>query len=101
VGPDSAYCAAIGYTDGRRYCKPRPEGHPQQAVCDAFVVGTAKDTGRVGPTWTANGKACVDSETGSTPFCMNHPDNQFLVFAYGPGTYEACAKGVCGSVVVD
>lgn len=101
VGPDAAYCAAIGYTDGRRYCPPRPEGHPQVVACITYVVGTAQDTGRVGPTWTANGKACVDNENGPTPFCINHPDNQFLVYAYGPGTYEACAKGVCGSVVVD
>jgi hypothetical protein len=32
---------------------------------------------------------------------MNNPDNQFLVDAYGSGTYEACAKGVCGSLVLD
>jgi len=96
VGPDDAYCRLIGFTDGRRFCPPRPEGHPERFACDAALAGRAADTGRAGPTWRVNGGACVFSSG-----CENHPDNQFLAFAYGPGTYQACvASGVCGAHVV-
>ena len=30
VGPDPDYCEAIGFTDRRRFCPPRPEGHPDR-----------------------------------------------------------------------
>ena len=100
VGPDANYCKAIGYTDGRRYCPTRPEGDPERGACDAALVGTASDTGRIGPTWSANGKGCTGS--GPSPYCENYPDNQFLVFAYGAGTYRACIRsGVCGSLVTN
>jgi len=96
VGPDSGYCAKIGFTDGRSYCPVRPEGAKDREACEAKVVGRAKDTGRPGPTWTRNGKLC-DANT-----CENHPDNQYLLMAYKSGLYEACSKsGVCGSVQVD
>src|SRR5687767_678640 len=36
---DRDYCAAIGYTDGRRECPPRPPGHPQRLMCDILAVG--------------------------------------------------------------
>ncbi len=96
VGPDGDYCKAIGYTDGRRYCPTRPEGHPQHTACDALMVGISPDTGRVGPTWDVNGKPC------ESPLCENHPDNQFLVMAFGAGTFEACIlkTGVCGAITV-
>ena len=65
-------------------------------ACDAMVVGNAADTGRAGPTWRANGGSCIFANG-----CENHPDNQFLAFAYGPGTYQACAaSGICGAVDV-
>jgi hypothetical protein len=97
VGPDAAYCQQIGFTDGRRYCPTRPEGHPQHTACDALVVGMSPDTGRVGPTWDYNGQPCVGGP------CENHPDNQFLVMAFKPGTFEACIlrTGVCGAITVD
>jgi hypothetical protein len=92
VGPDAAYCREIGYTDGRRFCPARAEGHIERYVCDGMLLGKAKDTGRIGPTWTIDDQPCV-TENG----CENHPDNQFLVFAYRPGTYMACGEsGVCG-----
>ncbi len=98
VGPDPDYCRAIGYSDGRRYCPPRPEGDPERADCEALLVGHATDTNRYGPTWTANERACVEGAT-RPPFCGNHPENQFLVFAYGAGMFEACSRsGVCGGV---
>jgi len=96
VGPDDAYCRRIGFTDGRRFCPTRPEGHPERSACDALVSGSAADTGRPGPTWRANGRPCVFANG-----CENHPDNQYLAFAYGPGTYSACvASGACGSLAV-
>ena len=97
VGPDAAYCRQIGFTDGRLYCPVRAEGHPERVACEAARVGRASDTGRVGPTWSANGKACGAADSGAS--CLNHPDNQFLVFAYGAGRFRACAaSGVCGEI---
>jgi hypothetical protein len=96
VGPNDAYCKLIGFTDGRRFCPTRPEGHPERFACDAMVVGNAADTGRAGPTWRANGGPCVFANG-----CENHSDNQFLAFAYVSGTYQACAaSGVCGTLDV-
>ncbi len=93
------FCAEIGFTDGRRACPPRPEGHPEVPVCNEQLVGYAADTGRVGPTWTYNGLPCVDVATEGR--CRNHTDNQFLVHVYGPGVGRACGRnGVCGEVVV-
>ena len=97
VGPDVVYCRKIGYDDGRAYCPVRPEGHPERQACEAARVGRASDTGRPGPTWSANGKRCTGPDGGAS--CLNHPDNQYLVFAYGPGTFRACAaSGVCGEI---
>jgi hypothetical protein len=96
VGPNADYCAKIGFTDGRTFCPVRPEGAPDRSACEALVVGLAEDTGRPGPTWTRNGSYC----TGEA--CENNPDNQYLLWAYKGGTYEACAQnGVCGTVEVD
>lgn len=99
VGPDAAYCKRIGYTDGRTFCPVRVEGHPERVACETLRVGRASDTGRPGPTWTANGKRCNGPDGGTA--CMNHPDNQYLVFAYGSGTFRACtASGVCGEALL-
>ena len=99
VGPDPAYCAQVGYTDGRLFCPVRPEGHPERSACEAVQVGRASDTGRIGPTWTAEGRPCQGRTEGAS--CLNHPDNQFLVFAYGNGTFQACAgRGACGQTTV-
>jgi hypothetical protein len=100
VGPNAAYCREIGFTDGRQFCPVRPEGHPERFACEAGIIGVAQDTGRIGPTWSANGNACIDGN-GNLPFCNNHPENQFLVFAVGSGTFRACAQnGVCGAFTV-
>jgi hypothetical protein len=98
VGPDPAYCAAIGYTDGRSTCPVRPEGHPQREACELYATGRAVDTGRPGPTWRLEGRLCRSRASG----CENHPDNQYLLLAFGRGTYQACARdGTCGEVDVD
>jgi hypothetical protein len=99
VGPDVSYCRAIGYADGRSFCPVRPDGHPEREACEALRVGRASDTGRLGPTWSADGRPCQGAETRAS--CLNHPDNQYLVYAYGSGTFRACVTGgVCGEVVV-
>jgi hypothetical protein len=99
VGPDAAYCRRIGFTDGRTFCPLRAEGDPGRQACEALRVGVAADTGRPGPTWSANGKRCEGPDGGTS--CLNHPDNQYLVFAYGRGTFKACtASGVCGELVL-
>jgi hypothetical protein len=99
VGPDAAYCLQIGFSDGRSFCPVRPEGHPERKACEAARVGRATDSGRPGPTWSANGKRCAGPDGG--PSCLNHPDNQYLVFAYGGGEFRACtAGGVCGEIAL-
>jgi hypothetical protein len=98
VGPDGAYCRRIGFTDGRLYCPVRPEGNPERLACEAARVGSASDTGRIGPTWSIDGRPCDGSGANA---CVNHPDNQFLVFAYGSGTFRACtAGGACGELTL-
>jgi hypothetical protein len=97
VGPDAGYCRQIGFTDGRSFCPVRPEGHPERQACEAARVGTATDTGRPGPTWSANGRPCNGPDGG--PSCLNHPGNQYLAYAYGAGRFRACAaSGACGEI---
>ncbi len=99
VGPDAEYCRKIGFTDGRSFCPVRTEGTPDRVACETYAIGRARDTGRPGPTWYRNGKLC----TGAAGDCENHDDNQYLLKAYGSGTYEACTEddSVCGEVVVE
>jgi hypothetical protein len=95
VGPDGDYCRTVGFTDGRLFCAVRPEGNPERVACEAYGVGRAEDTGKYGPTWTRNGQYC----TGD--LCENDPDNQYMLWAYSSGTYEACTEsGVCVSLQV-
>jgi len=99
VGPDLGYCMSVGYTDGRILCPVRPEGWDDRSACENWRVGTARDTGRGGPTWTnGDGKLC----TGPGSNCLNHPDNQYSVIVYNSGVMNACASnGACGSVLVE
>jgi hypothetical protein len=99
VGPDETFCQLIGYTDGRLFCPVRPPGHPERTACEALRVGAAADTGRIGPTWSAEGRPCQGQSPGAS--CLNHPDNQYLLFAYGAGTFRACAAGgTCGQITL-
>ncbi|MGE5126132.1 MAG: hypothetical protein ACM3PV_07560 [Betaproteobacteria bacterium] len=96
VGPDAAYCAAIGYTDGRSLCPVRPEGAPDRLACELWRIGRAKDTGRPGPTWTkSDGSYCTGKDSG----CQNSPDNQFLLWAYVSGSYTVTAENGASCVV--
>jgi hypothetical protein len=101
VGPNANYCRSIGYTDGRSICPVRPEGDPQRRECEAYAVGRAEDTGRVGPTWTReDGEYCTTFEE---TFCANHPDNQYQLWVYCGGIkYRACAANrACGEIMTD
>jgi hypothetical protein len=99
VGPDTDYCRQIGFTDGRAFCAVRVEGHPERSACEAAIVGRASDTGRAGPTWSANGKRCNGPDGGTS--CTNHPENQYLCYVSGPGVFRACAaNGLCGEVTL-
>jgi len=93
---DAAYCKKVGFPD-RTTCPVRPEGNPERVACETYAVGHAMDTGRAGPTWYKDGKLC----TGQSDSCDNHPDNQYLLWAYGNGYYQACTEDdVCGGVQV-
>jgi hypothetical protein len=102
VGPDVAYCAAIGYTDGRSICRIRPEGGPYDdgPACENWRVGKAKDTGLYGPTWTNEdtGQYC----TGEPSNCSHNPDNQYQIFVYRSGRFRATDQnGAWGNVIVE
>jgi hypothetical protein len=98
VGPDVAYCAEIGYTDGRSLCPVRMEGSPERGPCEEWRVGYAKDTGRTGPTWTFKGNYC----TGKASGCENDPVNQYALLVYTAGTFTVCAQtGSCCNVIVE
>jgi hypothetical protein len=97
VGPDAAYCAQIGYTDGRTFCPVRMESSPERVPCETWRVGYAGDTGRPGPTWTRNGQYCTGGDSG----CENYSENQYGLVAYASGTYEMCGQnGACGKLVL-
>lgn len=99
VGPDCAYCAEIGYADGRCICPVRGEGAADRVACENWRVGTAKDTGRPGPTWTReDGGYCTGPESG----CAYSPDSQYQLWAYKGGRYKVEANnGASCSVYVD
>jgi hypothetical protein len=100
-GAFEGFCEKMMNDPSRRCCPPRPEGHPQRVACDEMLMGRARDSGRVGPTWTLNGNGCVGGDSTAIPRCVNHPDNQYLLFAFGPGRYTACSDGgVCGDLQV-
>jgi hypothetical protein len=99
ITDNKPYCASIGYTDARSFCPLRPEGTAQRVPCEGWRVGLAKDTGRLGPTWSRDGKPCTGPDSG----CENEPHNQYRLLVYpGDGsmhTYSACSDlGFCGSI---
>lgn len=99
VGPDPTYCRKIGFTDGRQYCPVRPEGAADRSACEAYAVGRAKDTGRSGPTWYRNGTQLC---TGEASGCENVDVNQYQLWVYSSGRYDACTRdNVCGGVDVE
>jgi hypothetical protein len=102
VGPNGEYCASIGFPD-RTICTVRPEGTDDRLACELWRSGTAKDTGKPGPTWTfvnpdGTGTYC----TGPTSPCEPHENGPFTLKAFRGGTYRVCTEaGACGEVYVD
>ena len=100
MGPSSAYCREIGYTDGRQYCPVRLEQDPERRACEAWVMGNAKDTGKPGPTWTREWETYCTTFAEST--CEHDPDNPYSLFVQMGGWYQACrGEDICGEVEVD
>jgi hypothetical protein len=88
VGPDSAYCAAVGMPE-RALCPIRVPGTPDREACENWRTGIAKDTGKPGPTWTmADGSYCTGPDSG----CAHHPDNAFQLLAYKSGSYTVVGQ---------
>ena len=105
VGPDQAYCLSIGFTDGRSICPLRQEGVEDRAACEEWRAGTAKDTGKPGPTWAfielGSGKESYCSSAPGAP-CDHHPNGPFTVKAFKGGTYRVCTEaGACAETIVD
>lgn len=107
VGSNPSYCEIAGFANGN-FCFTRTEGgDAQMFACDSMAVGRSPETGRWGPTWYYNGKPC-EAVGETTAGCRNHPDNQFMVIAKGPGEYVACANpnvpvagDRCGMIVIN
>jgi hypothetical protein len=101
VGYDAAYCATLGYPGD--ICVVRDENAPDAVTCNNFVAGKSSQTGRWGPNWYWNDQPCrAIGEGGDAPGCKQHPTNQFMLFAFGPGTYAACGDDdrVCKEIVI-
>jgi hypothetical protein len=98
---DSAYCAKIGYTDGRGQCPVRVDTAPDRKACELWIVGTAQDTGEPGPTWTrvSDGAYCTDKASG----CVHSPDSKFQLWVYEHGYYQVSGNkgGVACQAYVD
>jgi hypothetical protein len=95
---NAAYCGAVGFPD-KGQCPVRPEGWSDRLACENWVVGTAKDTGREGPTWTktADGSYCTGKESG----CANSPDSQYQLWVYEGGTYRVSGNKDDGAAACD
>jgi hypothetical protein len=101
VGPDADYCSSIGQPG--TVCVVRNEDDPQAVSCNNYAMGKALDTGRYGPTWYQDGQVLCrpPGDGGNDAGCRNHEDNQFLLYAFGPGIYTACAaNGICKAIEI-
>jgi hypothetical protein len=102
VGPDGAYCIAVGFPD-RTICPIRPEGAEDRLACELWRAGTAKDTGQPGPTWTyVYPDGTTSYCTGMTGPCDHHPNGPFTIRAVLGGIYRVCTEaGACSELDVD
>jgi hypothetical protein len=103
VGPNAGYCARVGYGD-RQICPVRLPDAADRVACELWRVGTAKDTGKPGPTWSVTLKNGTTSYcTGAKGPCEHFSDEPFDVKAYVGGLYRVCTENgeICGQVDVD
>jgi hypothetical protein len=109
VGPDGAYCAAIGFSDGRSICAIRPEGAPDRSACEIWRAGMSKDTPPLaGPTWTLQTKDgvihyCTGLASGCEHFAAgDEQGGPFQIKAYTGGLYTICTQdGACADIEVE
>jgi hypothetical protein len=88
----ASYCNGLGYPG--EICVVRDEGASDAITCGNLLTGLSSQTGRYGPNWYRNDLPCRGiNEGGDAPGCKQHPENQFFIFALGPGTYTACGDG--------
>ncbi len=68
VGPDVAYCAAVGFTDGRSFCAVRPDcsgpgcEFKDRVACERLVVGGD-------PLWRTDGRLVIKGDNPSRARC--------------------------------
>jgi hypothetical protein len=109
VGPDGAYCAAIGFSDGRSICPIRPEGAADRSPCEIWRAGMSKDTPPLaGPTWTLQTKDgvihyCTGLASGCEHFAAgDEQGGPFQIKAYTGGLYTICTQdGACADIEVE
>jgi hypothetical protein len=102
VGRDVSYCGALGLPGD--ICVVRDEHADDAVTCGNLVAGLASQTGRYGPNWFWNDKPCRGiGEGGDEPGCRQHPENQWFVFTFGPGTYSACGDRdrICHGIEIE
>ncbi len=86
VGPNAAYCQAIGFKDGRQFCAVRVENSVDRPACEHLVMVEARWTGPAGS------------------FVNDANWLQWIVPRGLGGTVKLCggaAAAICGSVEVD
>lgn len=77
VGPDIAFCASIGYTDGRQFCPVRPEGPEHVAARRCW-----EDERTGGIEWRGTGGEALPD---GNPYGWRIPRRTF-------GTWQACSR---------
>ena len=81
VGPDAAYCAKIGFTDGRSSLRRPPRGQRGALGVRALRHGPRRRHGPPGPTWYRGSNLC----TGGASGCGTHAENQYQLVVYTAG----------------
>ena len=100
VGPDAAFCAAIGYKDARRFCPPRTEGGPDAqaeiGACNALIVGAMPEW----PKWYWDVQYVPEDGLGIGIAHHENPYNLRVRPALH-GTAKVCGRdGVCGELIL-
>ncbi len=94
----AAYCAAVGFADGRSVCAVRVEGAPDRAACEGRLRGPAQ-------TWTCAGAGCEVYPCAVVGNCscggkVNTNPAQAVVIGHGKVRTCTADGGACGEVLV-